>query len=84
MPQKVSTPQNGSRGGVKFGVTEGGKGGGAKENFLHNRGPHKKICAFFAPFGHFFSKTLSEMSDFLPQRGGRIFFFEGSQFSALG
>ncbi len=34
--KKWSTPQNGSRGGVKFGVTEGGKGGGTKEKFLHN------------------------------------------------
>ncbi len=56
MPQKVKYPQNGSRGEVKFGVTEGGKGGD-KRKFSPQLRITLKILRLFLPiFGTFLVK----------------------------
>ncbi len=48
--KKGSTPQNGSRGGVKFGVTEGEKGGGDKRKFSPQLRTTLKNLRLFFPF----------------------------------
>ncbi len=82
---ELTPPPKGSREVVKFWVTKGGKGGGQKKFSTIIEDHTETFCAFFAPFGTFSSNTLSKIPDFFCLReGGYQFFFEGSQFSALG
>ncbi len=65
-----STPQNGSRGGVKFGVTGGGEGGDKRKCSPQLRTTHK-VLRLFCPIWALFSKTLSKMPDFFASEGGK-------------
>ena len=70
MPQKVKYPQNASRGGVKFGVTEGGKGGGERKFSPQLRTTHKKNVPFLPHLGTFLVALCQKCLIFCLRGGG--------------
>ncbi len=67
--KKLSTSKRGSRGGVKFWVTEGGKGG--QKKIFSTIKDHTKIFAPFLPhLGTFLVKSFQKCLIFCLRGGG--------------